>query len=190
MHCIHCGAQLPDGAKFCTSCGARIDTVPAAPVQESASSTPAPETCPPAAEPTAPTGSASVANQLPASYSAPSHSSSQAKTGYTVPVSQPSNDMAIAGFICSLILIPVFPIGILTSIVGFILSLIGLSNAKKLPSRKGHGLALAGTIISVIRIALRIIVLIFFITLLLEGAGQVGHNLISNWSEIMPYNAF
>lgn len=23
MHCIHCGAQLPDGAKFCTSCGAR-----------------------------------------------------------------------------------------------------------------------------------------------------------------------
>ena len=21
MHCIHCGALLPEGAKFCTSCG-------------------------------------------------------------------------------------------------------------------------------------------------------------------------
>ena len=21
MHCIHCGAQIPDTAKFCTACG-------------------------------------------------------------------------------------------------------------------------------------------------------------------------
>ena len=24
MHCIHCGAELPESAKFCTSCGARV----------------------------------------------------------------------------------------------------------------------------------------------------------------------
>ena len=98
--------------------------------------------------------------------------------------------MAIAGFVCSLILIPVFPIGILSSLLGLILSLVGLSKSKKLPANKGRGLAVAGTIISIIRLALRLILLVAVIALAIRSAGQAGQNLLTNWPEIMPYNNF
>ena len=49
-----------------------------------------------------------------------------------------SNGMAIAGFVLSFI----FPL------LGLIFSIIGLNRAKQSPSRKGHGLAVAGIIIS------------------------------------------
>jgi len=67
---------------------------------------------------------------------------------------QPSNGMAITGFILSFI----FPI------LGLIFSIIGLSKAKQL-NNSGKGLAIAGTIISAITIFIAIILLVggFFI---------------------------
>ena len=31
MHCVHCGAEIPDYAKFCTSCGERVQAAPVEP---------------------------------------------------------------------------------------------------------------------------------------------------------------
>ena len=32
--CSHCGAQLPEGTKFCTECGQKLDSVPQPPREE------------------------------------------------------------------------------------------------------------------------------------------------------------
>ncbi|MGN0287915.1 MAG: lectin-like protein [Atopobiaceae bacterium] len=34
MYCTHCGAQIPDGSKFCTSCGAPVDAADEAPASQ------------------------------------------------------------------------------------------------------------------------------------------------------------
>ena len=53
MYCIHCGAELPDGSRFCTRCGARVDDAEA----------PTPKSVPrPAARPSA-TGRSSTTGQ-------------------------------------------------------------------------------------------------------------------------------
>ncbi len=192
MHCIHCGAEIPDGAKFCTSCGERVQvTPPAAPQEPFAEEQPAAEPVQESAQPYAAPENASegykaAQAQLPPSYSNPNYTS-QPAAAYSA-ASPASNGLAIAGFVCSLILLPIFPIGLLSCVAGFILSLMGLSAAKKLPENKGHGLALAGTIISVIRIALRIIFVIFMLALAVRGVGYAGHELFSNWSQYMPYS--
>ena len=123
--------------------------------------------------------------QLPPSYSNPNYSSQARPTA--APAPSTTNGLAIAGFICSLILVPV-GIGILSAIAGLILSIMGLNSAKKLPENKGHGLALAGTIISGVRIALILIGIIALLALMVRGVGHVGHELISNWSEYVPYS--
>ena len=61
-----------------------------------------------------------------------------------------SNGIAIAGFVCALL-------GV--NLIGLILSIIGISNAKKCDG-KNKGLAIAGVIISSIRIVLTIILII------------------------------
>ena len=197
MHCIHCGAQLPENAKFCTSCGVRVQAVPAEPVQEPVAAE-EPVISEPVVEPaqeaseaySAPVNASEgykAANaQLPPSYSNPNYSS-QAKVNYTVPASGTSNGLAISGFVCSLIFIPI-GLGILTAIAGLVLSILGLNNAKKLPGNKGHGLALAGTIISAVRIALLLVGIIALFALMLRGVGHVGQEIISNWSEYVPYS--
>jgi hypothetical protein len=129
-------------------------------------------------------GYKAAAAQLPPSYSNPNYSS-QARATYTA--SEPSNGLAIAGFVCSLIFIPV-GLGALSAVAGLILSIMGLNSAKKLPENKGHGLALAGTIISGVRIALILIGIIALLALMVRGVGHVGHELISNWSEYVPYS--
>ena len=194
MHCTNCGELLPDSAKFCTSCGHRVQTVSESPIQENVTADPEPASEPadaavesPAAPVYASQGYTSANAQLPPSYSDPNYSS-QPKAAATVAAPPASNGLAIAGFVCSLILLPIFPIGLLSSVAGFILSLMGLSAAKKLPENKGHGLALAGTIISAIRIALRIIFIIFMLALAVRGIGYAGHELFTNWSEYMPYS--
>ncbi len=174
MHCTHCGALLPENAKFCTSCGERVE---AAPVQEPSETYSAFEN--------ASEGYKAASAQLPPSYSDPNYSS-QAKNPYAVPASSSSNGLAIAGFVCSLIFWP-FTIGFFTAIAGFVLSIMGLNSAKKLPENKGHGLALAGTIISAIRIALLLIGIILLIVLMVRGIGYAGHEIISNWSDYVPY---
>ena len=186
MHCIHCGALLPEGAKFCTSCGLPVQAAPAAPEQPVVEE-PVQETVEEA--PQAPVnvseGYTAANAQLPPSYSNPNYSSQARPTA--APAPSTTNGLAIAGFICSLILVPV-GIGILSAIAGLILSIMGLNSAKKLPENKGHGLALAGTIISGVRIALILIGIIALLALMVRGVGHVGHELISNWSEYVPYS--
>ncbi len=67
-----------------------------------------------------------------------------------------TNGMAIAGFICAII-------GF--NIVGLILSIVGLSNAKK-TNGSNKGLAIAGIIISIVRM---IIYVIWFAVLIFAG---------------------
>ena len=186
MHCIHCGALLPEGAKFCTSCGLPVQAAPAAPEQPVVEE-PVQETVEeaPQAPVNASEGYTAANAQLPHSYSNPNYSSQARPTA--APAPSTTNSLAIAGFICSLILVPV-GIGILSAIAGLILSIMGLNSAKKLPENKGHGLALAGTIISGVRIALILIGIIALLALMVRGVGHVGHELISNWSEYVPYS--
>ena len=192
MHCVHCGAEIPDYAKFCTVCG-KPQTAPEQPVQESEEGEQpisSEESEQPAAEPYTEPENASegykAANaQLPASYSDPNYSS-QAKTTNTASSASETNIMAIIGFVCSLVFLPI-GIGVLTAIAGLILSIMGLSSAKKLPGNKGHGLALAGTIISAIRIVLILIGLVALIGLMFRGVGHVGHEIITNWQDYVPY---
>ena len=186
MHCIHCGALLPEGAKFCTSCGLPVQAAPAVPEQPVVEE-PVQETVEeaPQAPVNASEGYTAANAQLPPSYSNPNYSSQARPTA--APAPSTTNGLAIAGFICSLILVPV-GIGILSAIAGLILSIMGLNSAKKLPENKGHGLALAGTIISGVRIALILIGIIALLALMVRGIGHVGHELISNWSEYVPYS--
>ena len=186
MHCIHCGALLPEGAKFCTSCGLPVQAAPAAPEQPVVEE-PVQETVEEASQApvNASEGYTAANAQLPPSYSNPNYSSQARPTA--APAPSTTNGLAIAGFICSLILVPV-GIGILSAIAGLILSIMGLNSAKKLPENKGHGLALAGTIISGVRIALILIGIIALLALMVRGIGHVGHELISNWSEYVPYS--
>ena len=186
MHCIHCGALLPEGAKFCTSCGLPVQAAPAAPEQPVVEE-PVQETVEeaPQAPVNASEGYTAANAQLPPSYSNPNYSSQARPTA--APAPSTTNGLAIAGFICSLILVPV-GIGILSAIAGLILSIMGLNSAKKLLENKGHGLALAGTIISGVRIALILIGIIALLALMVRGVGHVGHELISNWSEYVPYS--
>lgn len=189
MHCIHCGALLPEGAKFCTSCGLPVQAAPAAPEQpvvEEPVETPVQEAEEAHQAPVNASEGYKTANaQLPPSYSNPNYSSQARPTA--APAPSTTNGLAIAGFICSLIFIPV-GIGVLSAIAGLILSIMGLNSAKKLPENKDHGLALAGTIISGIRIALILIGIIALLALMVRGVGHVGHELISNWSEYVPYS--
>ena len=191
MHCTHCGELLPDSAKFCTSCGQRVQAPFAASIQETAAQE---ETVTGTSAEEPPSADASMeheaASALPSVSTTTNGSSSQTNRTYTVSTPKVSNDMAVAGFVCSLILIPVFPIGIITSLLGLILSLVGLSNSRELPERKGRGLAVAGTVISIIRIILRIVALIALLVLMVRGAGYAGKNLIDHFSDILPYTNF
>ena len=166
MHCIHCGALLPEGAKFCTSCGLPVQAAPAAPEQPVVEE-PVQETVEeaPQAPVNASEGYTAANAQLPPSYSNPNYSSQARPTA--APAPSTTNGLAIAGLI---------------------LSIMGLNSAKKLPENKGHGLALAGTIISGVRIALILIGIIALLALMVRGVGHVGHELISNWSEYVPYS--
>ena len=68
---------------------------------------------------------------------------------YNQPVQQEQNGFAIAGLICSIVV---------GSITGLIFSIIGLNKAKK-QNGNGKGLAIAGIVISAIRLAIFAIVI-------------------------------
>ncbi len=71
-------------------------------------------------------------------------------TDSTSTISESDNGIAIAGFICAIF-------GL--NIIGLILSAIGISNANK-NGGKNKGLAIAGVIISCIRLVISIIIII------------------------------
>ena len=179
MHCIHCGAQIPDTAKFCTACGKPVQAAPAAPDKE-----PVVKEAP-VDEPIGAPEEGSA--QEPVEETAPAYTPPVNASEYTASVPPATNGLAIAGFVCSLIFIPV-GLGVLTAIAGLILSILGIGAAKKLSENKGRGLAIAGTIISAVRIVLILIAFIALIALLIRGAGQAGHEFINNWPNLNPYN--
>lgn len=193
MHCVHCGAEIPDFAKFCTVCG-KPQTVSEQPLKEPVESeqpVSAEEGEQPvdegyAAPENASEGYKAANAQLPPAYSNPNYSS-QAKATYTTAPGSDTNVLAIAGFVCSLIFIPV-GLGVLTAIAGLVLSILGLGSAKKLPGNKGHGLALAGTIISAIRIALILIGLVALVAFMVRGVGYGAKEIINNWQDYLPYS--
>ena len=132
------------------------------PTPEAQPNTPAPGGIPPYATPPAP--------QDYAKYSTPQTGYAQqpqtaAHTPYSMPPTgayqqqtiamqyqyQPQrwNGMAIAGFVCSFFV----------SLVGLILSIIGLKQTKE-RNEKGHGLALAGVIISAASMAIAVILVV------------------------------
>ena len=195
MHCFHCGAEIPDFAKFCTNCGHPVEAAPKAPDQEpvaaeelAAPEGPAQETAEAYTAPENASEGYKTANaQLPPSYSNPNYSD-PSSSAYTGPAaSSNTNVLAIIGFVCSLIFVPV-ALGTLSAVAGLVLSILGLNNAKKLPENKGRGLALAGIIISAIRIALILIGIFALLALAVRGAGHVGHEIITNWKDYYPFS--
>ncbi len=79
-------------------------------------------------------------------------------TTVTPPPEKKNNSLSIAGFICSIV--GVATCGI-TSLIGLILSIVGLSSSKKKGQKDPF--ALAGIIISVIYIAILILIIVFVI---------------------------
>ena len=73
----------------------------------------------------------------------------QGTYGYPVQQQPSWNGMCIAGFICSF----------LTTIVGLILSIVGLRQVRQ-SGEKGQGLAVAGIVISVVRVVLILVLVV------------------------------
>lgn len=144
MFCPSCGSQLADGSAFCPSCGTPLPG-------------PAPASTQPGSAPVPPVGAyaqqpGSGSYQQPGAYRQPGAYQQPAAYGQTVVnVAAPqSNGMGTAGFVLALIglffsWVPL--VGQAVWLVGLILSLVGLG-------REPRGLAIAGTIISLIGLIL------------------------------------
>lgn len=128
--CKHCGAQIEDTTAFCPNCGTNVS--------DDAVSSSAPEPQYNAYQPEQPV--------QPTQY--------QPYQDYQNPGIYPEaklNGLAVAGFVVSLV--SLFFCGI-SSIVGLILSIVGMSQIKNsikagVPQR-GNGLAIAGLVIGII----------------------------------------
>lgn len=135
MKCSNCGENLPEGAKFCTNCGAKAEAQPVVEI-------------PTVVEIPAETQTSGVYSEHTAP--APNYSV------YQEPVKQESNKggFAIASLVLSLIsLIPCcFPV---LQILGLIFGIIGIKSDKK-------GLSIAGIIISVISAIISLILLVLY----------------------------
>ena len=86
-----------------------------------------------------------------------------------------SNGLAIAGFVVSLVSIffNFYCItGIVTGIVGIILSIIGLKKSSELGG-KGKGMAIAGIVLGVVGIVIGIIVIVTIVSLFSNGANEL-----------------
>ena len=130
MFCPKCGTNNADGAGFCAGCGTPL-TPAVNPVQAAAPVAPAPApvyTPQPAQQP--------VYNQSPITPIPPQTSG--------------TNGLCLAGFITSLVSVVLAGT---TALISLILSIIGLSSAKK-KNQGGRGLAIAGIIISAVLMAL------------------------------------
>lgn len=142
--CKHCGAQIEDTIAFCPNCGTNVS--------DDAVSSSAPEPQYSAYQPEQPV--------QPAQY--------QPYQDYQNPGIYPEaklNGLAVAGFVVSLV--SLFFCGI-SSIVGLILSIIGMTQIKNsikagVPQR-GNGLAIAGLVIGIIGTVFILIYIIMIAT--------------------------
>ena len=142
MFCSNCGTNLPDGTAFCPSCGRSQDS--ASPVQNSNENSFAPDYTAPAAN-----------------LQQPAPGQPYAQQPYYPPVNSiPTNGLATAGFVLGLV--GLFTCGV-TSIIGLILSIVGLVQSGKHLSKPGKGLAIAGIITSAVVVVLSLLLTIIFI---------------------------
>jgi len=140
-YCVECGEAFPQGTAFCPRCGKQSNTAaPAAslsaPVMQAP---PAPTATPYVPPPTS------------------------AYPAYTRP---PTNGMATAGFVLSLVSI-FLSVLIVPVILGVIFSAIGISRANEFERTTGQpigrGLAVAGLVISLIMVFFSFLWLVFWI---------------------------
>ncbi len=102
-----------------------------------------------------------------------------APAGQPVPGAPAQNGFAVAGLVVSLVSIAVGIVGlccyglpgIITAVVGLILSIVGLQRSKQDPYQTGRGMAIAGIIISAIMIVLSIALLIVMIAVIVASEG-------------------
>ena len=134
MFCIHCGKELPDGARFCSFCGSSIATAPISEnIQESAISED-------------PIIAKTINQSIPVQ---------------TAPASQPVNEsaepkklqvMGLVGFIlaCASFIIGFLDLG-LTATAGMIVSIVALVRFNKNPNvYKFKGFAIAGVAVGAV----------------------------------------
>ena len=134
MFCPNCGTQNNDGVKFCANCGNPLaPAAPAAPVQQAVP-----------VQPVAPVQQAVPVQPVPVQ----PVQQVQYQPVYPAynPEQQKTNGLCLAGFIVSLVSIVLAGT---TSLIGLILSIIGLSQVNK-KKQKGKGMAIAGIIISAV----------------------------------------
>lgn len=155
--CPNCGAQYDAGAKFCEDCGTPFEIAKAepvsAPVQDSfdAPANDDSKYAPPSYE--APQPAAQPYNPQPAAQpqQAPVYSS---QTQYQAEPQQSTDALCVAGMICAILL---------SGLLGFILSIVGLNRVKK-SGAPGKGFAIAGIIISIIKaVVILVTTIIFFL---------------------------
>ena len=147
-YCNTCGAEVPDGARFCQNCGAELaPSAGGAPMPTAL--TPLPPPNPPA--PQAVYGFSPPVYPPPPYPVVPGYAAQPAKSG-----------KAVAGFWLGIVSIPcciLSWVGIIIGVLGLIFSLLGLSEAKRLgattgepPARFGYRHASIGIVCAVIGI--------------------------------------
>lgn len=143
MFCQNCGAQNPDGAPFCSTCGQALNNAQA-PAQ--------PPVQPPVQQPV---------------YGAPVQPPVQQPPVYAAPQqpSVPGKGLSIASMItgiASLVMLCVLYLSVPAAIVGLVLGIISSNKAKEVGMK--NGMATAGIICS--SIALGISILIIFLAVI------------------------
>ncbi len=153
--CPNCGAQYDAGAKFCEDCGTPFEIVKAepvsAPVQDSfdAPANDDSKYAPPSYE--APQSAEYSYEPQPVAQpqAAPVYSS---QPQYQAQAQQSTDALCIAGLICSILL---------SGLLGLILSIIGINRVKK-SGAPGKGFAIAGIIISILKMVVVVIMTAIF----------------------------
>ena len=153
--CPNCGAQYDAGAKFCEDCGTPFEIVKAepvsAPVQDSFDAPVNDDSkfAPPSYE--APQPAAQPYNPQPAAQPQPAPVYNT-QTQYQTEPQQSTDGVCIAGLICSLLL---------SGLLGLILSIVGINRVKK-SGAPGKGFAVAGIIISILKMVVIVIITVIF----------------------------
>lgn len=145
MFCPQCGSSIQDGASFCPKCGASLAGAPAAQAAPQQPQVQQPQAY---AAPQQPQPQA--APQQPGGYAQPSGQYGTPTVVNVMPPVKQTNGVGTAGFVIALVdifigWVPV--LGWVLWLVGLVLSLIGLG-------KQPRGLAIAGTILSLLGLIL------------------------------------
>ena len=178
MFCPNCGTQNADNAAFCAGCGAKLSVEQ--PVYEPQQ--PAVEPQQPVSEPQQPVYQQPVyqqpAYQQPA-YQQPVYQQPFQQPVYQQPVTVPGKGLGIAGMVLGIIAL-LFTccseyISIPCAVIGLILSIVGLSKAKKAGMK--NGCALAGIICTCIALVITTLLLVLAYTVLADLINEINGEL-------------